>query len=152
RLPVRGPPATGRFRQKSTVDGRLREIDCRRSIEEEKGKNKRKRKKKKRGSKNTSLARRPHPPAVAARHRLLAIAPRGSPACGHRPRPLFLPREETERLPARGDRSRRRDRTRLSGARARAATAAKTTAATATTNKLATAARCSDVISVRDED
>ncbi|RZS15314.1 hypothetical protein BHM03_00047132, partial [Ensete ventricosum] len=113
RLPVCGPPATGRFiiltctarygryipvRQVtstrtahywavlSKIDRRQpieEEIDCRQSIEEEKGKKKRKRKKKKRRRKNTSPARRP------------------------RPRPLFLPREETERLPARGDRSRR---------------------------------------------
>ncbi|RZS01686.1 hypothetical protein BHM03_00031594 [Ensete ventricosum] len=59
RLPVRGPLATERFRQKSTVDGRLKgEIDRRRStegdinrrrlIEREKGRKKKKRKKKKR--------------------------------------------------------------------------------------------------------
>ncbi|RZS12313.1 hypothetical protein BHM03_00043732 [Ensete ventricosum] len=53
-----------------------REINRRRSIEEEKGK-KRKRKKKKRGRKNTSLARRPRPPAVTAH---------GSPARRRRPR------------------------------------------------------------------
>ncbi|RZR88657.1 hypothetical protein BHM03_00016277 [Ensete ventricosum] len=40
--------------------------------------------------------------------RPLVVAVRGSPArrCNPRPRPLFLPREETERLPAQGDRSR----------------------------------------------
>ncbi|RWW19063.1 hypothetical protein GW17_00016911 [Ensete ventricosum] len=53
----------------------LKEIDRRRSIEEEKGKKKRKRKKEEEGNKEY-LARL-------------------------RPRPLFLPREETERLPAR---------------------------------------------------
>ncbi|RZS17652.1 hypothetical protein BHM03_00049818, partial [Ensete ventricosum] len=57
-LPVREPHAIGRFRQKSTVGGRLKgEIDCRRSIEgeidrrrlieREKGKKKKRKKKKK---------------------------------------------------------------------------------------------------------
>ncbi|RWW33354.1 hypothetical protein BHE74_00000682 [Ensete ventricosum] len=57
RLSVRGPPATGRFRQKSIVGGRLKgeidrrrsiegEIDRRWSIEREKGKKKKKKKKK----------------------------------------------------------------------------------------------------------
>ncbi|RWW33556.1 hypothetical protein GW17_00001717 [Ensete ventricosum] len=99
-----------------------REIDRRRLIEEKKGKKKkRKRKKKKRRRKNTSPAchRRPRLPARRRRPRV-AVAARGSPARGRRPRiaytrsppagrpwPLFLPREETECLPARGDRSRR---------------------------------------------
>ncbi|RWW86037.1 hypothetical protein BHE74_00005243 [Ensete ventricosum] len=82
-----------------------REIDHRRSIEEEKGKKKRE-KKRKRGRKNTSPARRPRPPAVVARGCLPTIAACGSPARGHRPRLLFLPRDETERLPTRGDRLR----------------------------------------------
>ncbi|RZR74240.1 hypothetical protein BHM03_00034144, partial [Ensete ventricosum] len=73
-------------------------IDRRRSIEEEKGKKKRKRKKKEEGRKNTSPARRPRSSVVTAR---------GSPARHRCPRPLFLPREETECLPARGDKSRR---------------------------------------------
>ncbi|RWV89361.1 hypothetical protein GW17_00048491 [Ensete ventricosum] len=96
-----------RLKKKSTVGGRLREIDHRRSIEEEKGKKRKREKKKKRGRKNTSPAHRPRPPTVTARGCLHAVAGRGSPARDHRPQPLFLPREETERLPARGDRSRR---------------------------------------------
>ncbi|RWW82585.1 hypothetical protein BHE74_00008943 [Ensete ventricosum] len=65
-------------------------IDRRRSIEGEKGK----KKKRKRRKKKTSFPR--------------AIVARGSPT--HRPRPwvILLPREETEHLPARGERSRRR--------------------------------------------
>ncbi|RZS11527.1 hypothetical protein BHM03_00042852 [Ensete ventricosum] len=84
RLPVRGPPATERFRQRSTVDGRLKgeidhrrsiegEIDRRRSIEREKGRKKKKRKKKKR-----PIARAP------------SSLSRGSLA-------LFLPRGEKDR-------------------------------------------------------
>ncbi|RWV91688.1 hypothetical protein GW17_00046002 [Ensete ventricosum] len=111
RLPVCGLPATGRFRQKSTVGGRLKKksiVGGRLKKKSTVGDRLRKkkgrrgnRKKKKRGRKNTSPARRPRPPAVAAR---------GSPArrCCPRPRPLFLLCEETERLPMRGDRSRRR--------------------------------------------
>ncbi|RWW27341.1 hypothetical protein BHE74_00019543 [Ensete ventricosum] len=89
RLPVRGPPTTGRFRQKSTVGDRLSEkstIGGR--LRKKRGRRRGKEKKKKRGRKNTS-------PAPS------------SPACRRCPRPLFLPREETKRLPARGDRSRR---------------------------------------------
>ncbi|RZR80515.1 hypothetical protein BHM03_00006580, partial [Ensete ventricosum] len=73
----------GRLREKSTVDSRLR-----------------KKKGRRRGRKNISPACRPRPPAVVAR---------GSPTRRHhlRSRPLFLPREETEHLPARGERSSR---------------------------------------------
>ncbi|RZS11766.1 hypothetical protein BHM03_00043130 [Ensete ventricosum] len=93
RLPVRGPPAIGRFHQKSTVGGQLKgeidrrrsiegEIDRRRSIEREKGRKKKKRKKKKKRrkeeKKDLSPARGPRPCAVAAR----------------RSRALFLPRFE----------------------------------------------------------
>ncbi|RRT35386.1 hypothetical protein B296_00048697 [Ensete ventricosum] len=77
RLPVRGLPTTGQFRQKSTVGGRLRKKKGRRGEE-----------------------RIPRPRAVLAH---LSSPPAGRP----RPRPLFLPRKETERLPTRGDRSRR---------------------------------------------
>ncbi|RWW71832.1 hypothetical protein BHE74_00020402 [Ensete ventricosum] len=66
-----------RLREKSTVGGRLRK---------KKGKKKRKRRKKEE-EKKEYLARAPLPPTS-------------------RPWPLFLPREETERLPARGERSR----------------------------------------------
>ncbi|RRT53144.1 hypothetical protein B296_00050008 [Ensete ventricosum] len=59
------------------------EIDRRRSIKEEKGKKKRKRGKKEE-EKKEYLVRAPSPPAA-----------------------VFLPREETERLPTRGERSRR---------------------------------------------
>ncbi|RWW03035.1 hypothetical protein GW17_00033851, partial [Ensete ventricosum] len=74
----------GRLKKKSTVGGRLRK---------KKGRRRGKEKKKRRGEE-----RIPRPPAVAAR---------GSPVRHRRPRPLFLPREETERLPTRGERSRR---------------------------------------------
>ncbi|RWW18927.1 hypothetical protein GW17_00017061 [Ensete ventricosum] len=72
----------GRLREKSTVGGRLRK---------KKGRRRGKEKKKEEGKKE-----------------YLAHAP-SSPACRRRPRPwpLFLPREATERLPARGERSRR---------------------------------------------
>ncbi|RRT53756.1 hypothetical protein B296_00048961, partial [Ensete ventricosum] len=60
RLPVRGPPATGRFSQKSTVDGRLKgEIDRRRSIEREKGRKKKKSKKKKKRKEEKKNTYRP---------------------------------------------------------------------------------------------
>ncbi|RWW27911.1 hypothetical protein GW17_00007636 [Ensete ventricosum] len=91
----------GRLKKKSTVGGRLRKKKGRRGKE----------KKKKRGTKNTSPARSPRSPVVAAR---------GSPVRHHRPwvacdrffsrarRRSVSPREETERLPTRGERSRRR--------------------------------------------
>ncbi|RRT70874.1 hypothetical protein B296_00027137, partial [Ensete ventricosum] len=70
RLPVRGPPATGRFRQKSAVGDRLKgeidrrrsiegEIDRRWSIEREKGRKKKKRKKKKKKEKWRKKTYRP---------------------------------------------------------------------------------------------
>ncbi|RWW47942.1 hypothetical protein BHE74_00046032, partial [Ensete ventricosum] len=85
----------------STVSNRLkreidyrrtieREIDRQQSIEEEKGKKKRKRIKKKEGKKEY-LARAPSSPACRRRPR---------------PRPLFLPRKETKRLPPRGEKDR----------------------------------------------
>ncbi|RZS14456.1 hypothetical protein BHM03_00046147, partial [Ensete ventricosum] len=73
RLPVCGPPTTGRFRQKSVIGGRLSEksiVDGR--LRKKKGRRRGKEKKKKRGIKNTS-------PAPS------------SPACRRRPR------EETDR-------------------------------------------------------
>ncbi|RZS17883.1 hypothetical protein BHM03_00050088 [Ensete ventricosum] len=106
---VKNRPSTVDFGRRWPI---LKEIDRRRSIEEEKGKKKRKRKKKKkRGRKNTSLAfvlaRLPSRPAG----RLRAVVARWTPAAafspargdatrGRRPWSLFLPREETERLPA----------------------------------------------------
>ncbi|RWV98418.1 hypothetical protein GW17_00038740 [Ensete ventricosum] len=72
----------GRLTEQSTVGGRLRK---------KKGRRKRKRRKKKRRRKNTA-------PSSPARRRR------------PRPRALFLPRKETERLPVRGERSRRRHR------------------------------------------
>ncbi|RWW80604.1 hypothetical protein BHE74_00011040 [Ensete ventricosum] len=80
RLLVRGPLATGRFRQKSTVGGRLRKKEGRIRGKEEK-------KKRRIPRSRTVLTRAPSSPAG-------------------RPRPLFLPCEKTERLPARGERSR----------------------------------------------
>ncbi|RWV98367.1 hypothetical protein GW17_00038794 [Ensete ventricosum] len=78
------PPKIDRRR---SIEG---EIDHLRSIEEEKGKKKKRKKRKKKRSRNNT-------------------AP-SSPARRRRPRPqaLFLPHEETERLPARGEISRRR--------------------------------------------
>ncbi|RWW16883.1 hypothetical protein GW17_00019210 [Ensete ventricosum] len=78
RLPVRGPLATRRFHQKSIVGGRLKKESTVGGRSRKKKGRRGKEKKKKRGRKNTS------------------------PACRCRPLPLFLPREETERLPARG--------------------------------------------------
>ncbi|RWW37741.1 hypothetical protein BHE74_00057107, partial [Ensete ventricosum] len=77
---------TARYRVVLSKIGRrrliLKEIDCRRSIEEEKGKKKRKRKKKEEGKKeylaSAVLARLPSSPAG----RLRAVAARGSPARG----------------------------------------------------------------------
>ncbi|RWW35676.1 hypothetical protein BHE74_00059359, partial [Ensete ventricosum] len=95
------------------------EIDRRWSIEEEEEE---KKKKKKRRRKNTLPARRPRPHAVAARYRFFSRTPTPAASAGRdrffsrapsplagrpRMRPLFLPREEMERLPARGERSRR---------------------------------------------
>ncbi|RZR80950.1 hypothetical protein BHM03_00007071 [Ensete ventricosum] len=77
-----------RLREKSTVGRRLREIGDRRKREEEEEEEKKKRR----------------------RNRTSTVAAHGSPACCRRPhsRAIFLPREETKRLPARGERSRRR--------------------------------------------
>ncbi|RWW72497.1 hypothetical protein BHE74_00019701 [Ensete ventricosum] len=76
-----------RLREKSTVGRRLREIGDRRKREEEEEEEKKKRR----------------------RNRTSTVAAHGSPACCRRPhsRAIFLPREETKRLPARGERSRR---------------------------------------------
>ncbi|RWV93986.1 hypothetical protein GW17_00043516 [Ensete ventricosum] len=89
-VPVRGSPATGWYRQNrpSAVDfGRWRSIE---------GEKRKKNKKRKRRKKKKRRRREKY---------LLACAP-SSPA-RRRPRPwaMFLPREETERLPARGERS-----------------------------------------------
>ncbi|RZR99607.1 hypothetical protein BHM03_00029200, partial [Ensete ventricosum] len=91
RLLVRGLPATGRFRQKLTVGGRLRE---------KKGRRRGKKEKKKRGVPISLRHPRGTPSLPAGRQRPRAIVARGSQA-------LFLPRKETERLPAWGERSRR---------------------------------------------
>ncbi|RWW17306.1 hypothetical protein GW17_00018771 [Ensete ventricosum] len=72
---VKNRPSTVDFGRRRSIE---REIDRRRSIEEEKGKEKRKRKKKKRGRKNTSPARRPRPPVVVARGRFFSRARRRS--------------------------------------------------------------------------
>ncbi|RWV92982.1 hypothetical protein GW17_00044594 [Ensete ventricosum] len=105
RLLVHGPAATKQYcqNQPSTVDfGRRQliegEIDSRRSIEGEKRKKKKKKKKKKKrkrrrnGEEERSTSRCPCPRAVATC---------GSPASRRRPRPqaIFLPCEETFRLP-----------------------------------------------------
>ncbi|RZS21671.1 hypothetical protein BHM03_00054341, partial [Ensete ventricosum] len=100
------PGGSVKNRSSAVYFGRRRpieeEIDRRQSIEEEKGKKKRKRKKKEEGKKEY-LARAPSSPAC--RRRLwVACAPSPPAGCLL---PLFLPREEMERLPARGERSRR---------------------------------------------
>ncbi|RZR85580.1 hypothetical protein BHM03_00012596 [Ensete ventricosum] len=85
RLPVRGPPATGRFHQKSAISGRLRDkstVGGR--LSEKKGGRRRRgkrRKKRKEEKKDLSSVRGPRPCAVAAR---------GS-------RALFLPHGEKDR-------------------------------------------------------
>ncbi|RWW28775.1 hypothetical protein GW17_00006723 [Ensete ventricosum] len=86
RLPIRGPSATRRFRQKSTVDGRLKKKSTSQStvdgqLRKEKGR-RRGKEKKRRGEE-----RIPHPRVVLAR---LPSLPAGHP------RPLSLLREETD--------------------------------------------------------
>ncbi|RWW00790.1 hypothetical protein GW17_00036224 [Ensete ventricosum] len=86
RLPIRGPPATGRFYQNSTVGGRLKKKSTVGGRLRKKKGRRGKEKKKKRGRKNTSPARRPRPPTVAARGLPArrpcppAVAARGLPA------------------------------------------------------------------------
>ncbi|RZS17812.1 hypothetical protein BHM03_00050023 [Ensete ventricosum] len=99
RLSVRRPPATGRFRQKSTVDGRFRSstADLREKsatdsrlrekstiggqLSEKKGKRRRgKEEKKEKKKEYLAPTRRPRPRAVATR---------GSPALARRRRPRF---------------------------------------------------------------
>ncbi|RWW29167.1 hypothetical protein GW17_00006318, partial [Ensete ventricosum] len=77
------------------------EIDRRRSIEGDR-RSEKKGRRRRRGEETEPL-----PSLPAGRPR--AIAAHGSPACYRRPhsRVIFLPREETKRLPARGERSRR---------------------------------------------
>ncbi|RWW16413.1 hypothetical protein GW17_00019703, partial [Ensete ventricosum] len=113
-LSVCGLPTTGRYvkNRPSAVDfGHLRliegEIDRRRSIEgDRRSEKKKKRKKKKRRRNKTSIVAVHRSPA---RRRPCPVVAYGSPAHCHRPHPraIFLPREETERLPVRGERSRR---------------------------------------------
>ncbi|RWW37843.1 hypothetical protein BHE74_00056978, partial [Ensete ventricosum] len=76
RLPVRGPPATGRFRQKSTVGGRLSE---KKGGRRRRGK---RRKKKKRGEKKP-IARAQSSPVRRCRPRVAGAL---SPARGERSR------------------------------------------------------------------
>ncbi|RWW48352.1 hypothetical protein BHE74_00045578, partial [Ensete ventricosum] len=114
RLPVRGRPTTGWYRQNqlSTVDFSHRrpieeEINRRRSILavggrlREKEKEEEEKKKKRRRRKKYLLSPR--------RPRTCVVAARGSPARRRHPCPLaiFLPRKETKRLPTWGERSRR---------------------------------------------
>ncbi|RWW44524.1 hypothetical protein BHE74_00049705, partial [Ensete ventricosum] len=101
---------TARYRQKSIVGGRFRsqrpiegEIDRRLSIEGEQGKKKTKeeKKKKRRGEEENLASSSP------AHRRSPIVRTTGAPSQGERPCLFFLSREETERLPARGERSRR---------------------------------------------
>ncbi|RWW31059.1 hypothetical protein GW17_00004327 [Ensete ventricosum] len=103
RLSVRGPLATERFRQKSIVGGRFRwsiegEIDRRRSIEGEKGK-------KEKRTKRKEEYLFPRAILVGASS-LLAGRQCSRVIAAHGSRALFQPREETERLPAQGERLR----------------------------------------------
>ncbi|RZR96332.1 hypothetical protein BHM03_00025319 [Ensete ventricosum] len=98
-LPIRGPPATRQFRQKSTVDDQLKgEIDLRRSIEGEidrwqsierekgrKKKTRKKKKKKKRGEKRPIARVRSSPMRRRRSRAVLARAP-SLPAVGNRGR------------------------------------------------------------------
>ncbi|RZR83986.1 hypothetical protein BHM03_00010719 [Ensete ventricosum] len=108
---------TARYRQKSIVGGRFRsqrpiegEIDRRLSIEGEiwsiegeqgKKKTKEEKKKKRRGEEENLASSSP------AHRRSPIVRTTGASSQGERPRLFFLSREETERLPARGERSRR---------------------------------------------
>ncbi|RZS00987.1 hypothetical protein BHM03_00030777, partial [Ensete ventricosum] len=76
RLPVRGPPATGRFHQKSAVGGRLSEKSTVGGRLRKKKGRRRGKGKKKRGEERIPRQCRPRPPAVAAR---------GSPAIAFSP-------------------------------------------------------------------
>ncbi|RZS00208.1 hypothetical protein BHM03_00029870 [Ensete ventricosum] len=92
-------PKIDRRRSISAVGGRLKgEIDCRRSIEREKGRKKRKKKKKKRKEEKKNTYR---PRAVLARASspLRVVAARGlpAPACHRRPRALFRLHGEKDR-------------------------------------------------------
>ncbi|RZS29289.1 hypothetical protein BHM03_00063005 [Ensete ventricosum] len=85
-VPIRQVTSTRTARYRAVPS----KIDRRRSIEEEKGK--------KRGRKNTSPARRPRPPVVAARGRLRAVAARGHGRFFSRTRRRSVsPRGETDR-------------------------------------------------------
>ncbi|RWW34029.1 hypothetical protein GW17_00001217 [Ensete ventricosum] len=77
RLPVRGPFATGRYRQ-----NRPSAVACGRKREEEEEEKKKEEDEEK---KNTSCCPRPY-----------AVAARGSPARSRRPRAIFLPRREKD--------------------------------------------------------
>ncbi|RWW36426.1 hypothetical protein BHE74_00058560, partial [Ensete ventricosum] len=96
------PLPGGRLREKSTVDGRFQpsaiDFDRQRSIEGEKRKKKKKKKKKRKRRKKKK-----------EEERSTSFPAQSSPAhrCRPRPRAIFLPRKETERLPTRGERSRR---------------------------------------------
>ncbi|RWW02269.1 hypothetical protein GW17_00034655 [Ensete ventricosum] len=122
RLPVHGPPATGRFHQKSTVGGRFKgeidrrrsiegEIDHWRSIEREKGRKKKKRKKKKKKEKKRKNTYRPRavlaraPSSLARCRRSRVVAACGSPAPVRRRRLQVA----GALSPARGERSRRHE-------------------------------------------
>ncbi|RRT49000.1 hypothetical protein B296_00052691, partial [Ensete ventricosum] len=103
RLPIRGPLAIGRYSQKSIVGGRLREkstVDSRlreksNQLREKTGRRRRrgKEEKRRRGEKGKKEI-----PSVVTAH--------GSPVRRRRPGPLFLPRVETECLPARREKDR----------------------------------------------
>ncbi|RWW05578.1 hypothetical protein GW17_00031139 [Ensete ventricosum] len=90
RLPVRGPPATGRFHKKSTVSGRLKgEIDRRWSVEREKGtkKKRKKKKKKEKRRKRIPIARARSSPVRRRRPRVAGAL---SPVRGERSRRHFI--------------------------------------------------------------
>ncbi|RWV94125.1 hypothetical protein BHE74_00002480 [Ensete ventricosum] len=99
-------PIEGEIDHRWSIEG---EIDRRQSIEGEKRKKKKKKRKRRRGEKKEVP---PFPAPSLPAGRLHTVAACGSPAHRRCPRPrvIFLPLEETERLPARGERSRRQIR------------------------------------------
>ncbi|RWW49219.1 hypothetical protein BHE74_00044651 [Ensete ventricosum] len=97
----------------STIGGRLREIGDRvreignrlREIEDQRKREEEEEEKKMRRNRTSTVVARRSP----ARRRPRPVTAHGSPARCRLPhsRAIFLPREETEHLPARGERSRR---------------------------------------------
>ncbi|RWW70835.1 hypothetical protein BHE74_00021463 [Ensete ventricosum] len=93
-------PKIDRRRSISAVGGRLKgEIDCRRSIEREKGRKKKRKKKKKKEKrrKRIPIARAQSSPVRRRRSRVVAARGLPAPACRRRPRALFRLHGEKDR-------------------------------------------------------